>query len=206
MIDDIEIDPRIAGQVTRYHTWPRHRDQSVGEHSWQIIRILLTLWPAAPRKMLVHATFHDANEMVGDIPYPGKKRRPELKKLMSELEAMNAQDMRAKWSIPPYPVLNEYEQGVFKLCEYLEMWEYGLCEQNLGNRYGAKVAMRMLVEAAVALESLEPPSGDYPDLRPAARRYVDARMKQKKGRSDMMSADRILERGREVAEEKRRKR
>lgn len=29
------IDPRRAGEVTRYHTWSRLREQSVGEHCWQ---------------------------------------------------------------------------------------------------------------------------------------------------------------------------
>lgn len=181
MIDDIETDPRIAGQIARYHTWPTHRTQSVGEHSWQILRILLTIWPAAPRRMLVHTTLHDVGEMAGDIPYPGKKNDPVLKDRMNVAERRVHSEMTSRWNLPPAIVLSHYEEKVFKLCEYLEMWEFGLHEQNMGNRYGAVVSLRMLQAASALLGDLTPPSGDYPDLRPAIKKYTDMRKDQENG-------------------------
>lgn len=182
MIDDIEADPRVAGQITRYHTWPKTREQSVGEHSWQIMRILLTLWPTAPRRLLVHAVLHDVGEMAGDVPWPGKKNDPVLKERHDAAERVVHENMSREWCLPPAVVLGDYEHGVFKLCEYIEMWEWGLHEQNLGNRYGAVVALRMLMAASVIVDRLEPPSGDYPDLRPAVRRYVERRKMHENGK------------------------
>lgn len=181
MIDNIETDPRVAGQVTRYHTWPRTRDQSVGEHSWQVMRILLTVWPTVPRKLLVHAVLHDVGEMAGDIPYPGKRNDPLLKDRMDLAEQKIHAGMMDAWRLPGITTLTEYEHRVFKVCENLEMWEWGLHEQNLGNRYGSVVTMRMMVAALGALEQLVPPSADYPDLRPALRRYIEKRREHENG-------------------------
>lgn len=181
MIESIESDPRIALQVTRYHTWPHVQDQSVGEHSAQVMRILLTVWPHAPRRLLIHCLLHDVGEMAGDVPYPGKKNNPALKQAMDALEDEYHGQMTERWDLPGPVALPEYEERVFKLCEYVEMWEYGLQEQNLGNRYAAVIAMRMLLAASALLEWLVPPSGDYPDLRPAVRRYVERRREHENG-------------------------
>lgn len=181
MIEGIETDPRIAGQVTRYHTWIRTRDQSVGEHSWQIMRILLTVWPSAPRKLLVHAVLHDIGEMAGDIPYPGKRNDNILKERMDAAETRLHREMEERWDLPPAVVLNQYEYRVFKLCENLEMWEWGLQEQNRGNRYGAVVSLRMLLAASALLGDLVPPSGDFPDLRSSVRRYIKRRKEHENG-------------------------
>jgi 5'-deoxynucleotidase YfbR-like HD superfamily hydrolase len=180
VIDEIESDPRIAGQITRYHTWPRLRDQSVGEHSWQITRILLTVWPACPRRMLVHATLHDVGEMAGDIPYPGKRNDPVLKDRMDAAERAVHYRMTERWRLPSPAILSHYEEKVFKCIEYIEMWEYGLQEQNLGNKYGAVVSLRMIVAANALIDALVPTRGD-PDIRPSIRKYVDERKRQEWG-------------------------
>jgi hypothetical protein len=167
-------DPRVALQLTRYHSWPRLRDQSVGEHSCQIMRILLTVWPDCPRRVLVHAVTHDMGEMAGDIQYPYKLKYPELKPLMDRVEGDVRVVMGETIGMPPETVLSEYERRVFKLVEFIEMWEYGLHEIGLGNAYARVIAQRCILAASEIMESLEIPSGS-PDVRPAVKRYVDRR-------------------------------
>lgn len=65
---DIRTDPRLAGEVSRYHTWPHLRQQSVAEHSWQVMRIMLAIYPMVPRVLLIHCMAHDAGE-IGDRNY-----------------------------------------------------------------------------------------------------------------------------------------
>lgn len=59
-----------GGNVVRYHTeghaLPR---QTVAEHSWRMMSILLHLWPDASREMILAAHSHDIPEGVrGDPP------------------------------------------------------------------------------------------------------------------------------------------
>lgn len=172
MIVNIEEDPRHAGQVLRYHTWPVHRQQSVGEHSWQIQRIMLTIWPDVPRRLLVHCTTHDVGEMAGDIPYPFKKKNPALKHHMSREEQQVHETMTARWGLPRPPVVDALEMDFFKMCEYIEMWEYGLMEQNMGNKYGLMIATRSMLAASTLIGRMPEPT------QSAARRYCDIREDQ----------------------------
>lgn len=169
-------DPRHALQLTRYHSWPRIRDQSVGEHSCQIMRILLTVWPDCPRRMLVHAVTHDMGEMAGDIQYPYKQKFPALKPLMDSIEDSVLDVMREKLGAPPEVLLTEYELTIFKIVEYVEMWEYGVNEQRMGNSYATIISNRCLLAAADLMNSLDPfrNHGSH-DVRPAIKRYIDNR-------------------------------
>lgn len=173
---DPTFDPRIGGQVTRYHTWPRIREQSTGEHTWQVLRILLTVWPDCPRKILHYVVFHDVGEMAGDIPYPFKLRVPELGVGMGKAEAMVLNEMRNGWGIAGIPTLGTYEHAAFKCCESIEMWEYGLQEQALGNQYAALISKRMLLQASQWMEAMQKARGDNPDIRPAIGRYIQRRV------------------------------
>lgn len=180
MIDNLETDPRHAMQISRYHTWPVIRRQSVGEHTAQIMRIMLAIWPHCPRRILVHALFHDIDEMNGDLPWPMKANDPVLKARM-DLAGVRTRAAMNKWGVPTHTILNEFEHNFFKTCEYIEMWEYGLSEQNLGNKYAAVVAQRMILCASASMEKLAtPPDGDYPNLVPAIKQYVDEREKQER--------------------------
>lgn len=136
------LDPRRAGQVTRYHTWPRLREQSVGEHSWQVARILLAVWPDAPRHVLVHCLVHDAGEVaVGDVPYPAKTLDAEMGLRFSRLEGEARQEME-NMGLTRSQLLSADEHKIFKMCEFVEMWEWGLHEVQMGNGYAALVARR----------------------------------------------------------------
>lgn len=167
-------DPRAALEIKRYHTWRTHHVQSVGEHSVQIMRILLTVWPACPRRLLIHAVTHDMGEMGGDIAYPFKKKFPPLKIEMDKVENFVKQSMSQSSVGSPEEVrLSPHEKKVFKLCEHIEMWEFGLCEMNMGNRYGELIADRMMKEiAATELEE----SNEHPGIPAAVHRYIAGRL------------------------------
>lgn len=143
--DPETLDPRRAGLVRRYHTWPRINDQQVDGHSWQNIRILLAIWPDAPRRLLVYAMFHDVGEVAtGDVPYPTKNLDPILQEKFDAAECEAHLAMHETFLVPKPVAISDFERLVFKTCEFIEMWEYGLHEQNLGNRYAGLVAERCL--------------------------------------------------------------
>lgn len=172
MIVDIESDPRHGLQVKRYHTWRVIQQQSNGEHSAQISRIMITVWPDCPRHLLIHAVLHDIGEMAGDLPYPSKKNDPALKERMNIAEMRVHRKMSEKFMLPSAVFLNEYDQIFFKFCEYLEMWEHCLQEQNMGNKYATVMATRMLIAASTLMGKLT----QYHQTQ--ARRYIELRQAQ----------------------------
>lgn len=170
MIDPTH-DPRNALEINRYHTW-RTRQQTVGEHSAQIMRVMLCIWPQVPRKLLVHAVFHDIEEPAGDIPYPFKKDNPGLKREYDEVARKVRRVMVEDHGIPGPIALDEFEEKFFKMCEFIEMWEFGLSEVNMGNQYAVIIAERCIQAANKILPDL------HPSVQEHAKRYVANRMKQ----------------------------
>ncbi len=141
-------DPRRALQITRYHTWPRIREQSVGEHSMQVLRILLAIWPDVPRNVMVWCLKHDMGECtVGDPPYPVKVLNPDLKAAHERIEQETLRLQEANWMLPLHEELGHYEHKAFKLAEFIEMWEWGLHEYMLGNKMALPVVDRCAVAA-----------------------------------------------------------
>lgn len=173
MIVDVESDPRHAGQVERYHTWPTHRRQSVAEHTWQVMRIMMTVDVGMCTTRLMHyAVLHDVGEMAGDVPWPGKRNDPVLKSQHDLAEKRVRAAMTARWGQPGLPTLSGTERSFFKMCECIEMWEFGLQERSMGNRYGTVVAERMLLAACEYMEKLSK------DVQKAAKLYVQRRLEQ----------------------------
>lgn len=138
--DSVRIDLRLAGQVERYHTWPTITRQSDAEHTWQLTRILLTVDPYVSKDVLVYTQFHDCGEHhTGDLPYPVKRNNPVLKSEVDRIGGEGLQDMCEFWKLH-IPALTDSEMLLVKLCEMIEMWEFGLHEQRLGNSYAALVS------------------------------------------------------------------
>lgn len=151
-MEDIVIDPqtlcpRRAYEVSRYHTWPHLQRQTVGEHSAQVWRILKAIWPDCPARLLDHCMTHDMGEGVsGDVPYPVKRSSPAVKRGLDELEMAAHLRMSVSWMVPEPSAIDNFERMVFKLAEYIEMWEFGLSELTLGNRAARLIAQRMRAE------------------------------------------------------------
>jgi 5'-deoxynucleotidase YfbR-like HD superfamily hydrolase len=179
-------DPRAAGNVRRYHTWAVIKEQTVAEHTWQIMRILLTVWPEAPRKVIVHALMHDAGEMSGDIQYPFKLMFTELKS-GSEKAENYVRKAQQETGAPPEAAhpLSTFERHVFKCCDNLEMWEYGLREVNLGNRYALIIVNRMQRAVAQNIADILSQEGTQQfqqnvGVVPAIHRYFHNRLAMEK--------------------------
>lgn len=154
-LHDQTLDPRRAGQVTRFHTWPRLREQSVGEHSWQVLRILLAIWPGAPRHLLIHCVTHDVGETVsGDPPYPIKVLNVDLKQACDRIEREAHLLMSDSWRLPLPCDLSEEEKIIFKLAEFVEMWEWGVFEVGMGNSYAGLVVDRCVEGILERVEAL----------------------------------------------------
>lgn len=72
-LDPMEFDEAWnAGQIARFHTERVQRRQTVGEHSWGVALICLTLWPDRT-DLIGGAIVHDIGELyLGDLPHPAK--------------------------------------------------------------------------------------------------------------------------------------
>lgn len=133
---DVRRDIRLAGQVKRYSTWPVIHQQSTGEHSWQVLRIYIELFGAPSPDVTVYITHHDSAELkVGDPPFPLKANNPDLKDIYDRLEADAILEMRGE----ALPVLLTHTMRRIKICDLLEMWEFGVQELMLGNRYAEPI-------------------------------------------------------------------
>lgn len=142
----VRDDPRMAGCVLRYHTWPHVRSQSNAEHSWQVARLLLAIWPDAPRNVIVYCLTHDVGEVgTGDAPFPIKRDNPDLKKIMDRIEKSTHLGMCIPWNLPHPGALSALEAIVFKIADMLDMWEWGLQEIMLGNRFADLAVQRTQV-------------------------------------------------------------
>lgn len=147
MAIQVRTDPRLAGQVTRYHTWPRTREQSVGEHTWQMLRLTYKIWDGVPPHVIEYLVHHDTAEIaVGDIPFPVKRDNPSLKLMMDRLEEQALKDMDIQ-----QPEILPEEYRIIKYLELLEMAEWGMEEIRRGNQF-AELVMQRCISAMEHME------------------------------------------------------
>lgn len=148
--DDLYIhDPRRAGLVKRYHSQAHQSTQTVAEHTWQLLRIITTIWPEAPRSVLMHVIYHDIPEgCTGDLPYTTKLASTEIKRHMDALEDSAMCAMRRLWNVPRINVLTVDEKQFVKACELVEFIEYFWNEKNMGNRYIESLLRRIMLKVS----------------------------------------------------------
>lgn len=147
----ITLDIRLAGQVKRYHTWPTHRQQTVGEHTWQVLRIYSTIFGPPDPSLLLYILYHDCGELVtGDLPFPVKSENPVIGAAVHAMEDDAKQRLGGQWStaIP----LDTRRASHIKVSELIEMAEEGFHEHALGSMYGWIVAARTLDKAYAMLD------------------------------------------------------
>lgn len=134
--DSVRTDARRGGAVLRYHTWPTLQRQTVAEHSWNMVRILVAIWEQAPAEAILYAEFHDTPEVAcGDPPYPVKAENPDLKAGFDRVEEEAAVDMGIAQFLRP----DEFWRRRVKLCDVIEMWEFGLDERAMGNGFAQPI-------------------------------------------------------------------
>jgi HD containing hydrolase-like enzyme len=134
--EDILRNPRYAGLIKRYHTWPTITTQTVGEHTWQVLRIYWQIFGPLPPEISTYILWHDAGELkTGDSPFPLKHDNPNLKKSLDWLEDEAVVSMGGPVSYKLEPVDNVR----CKICDLIEMLEYGLDETMMGNRFAQPI-------------------------------------------------------------------
>lgn len=118
-----------AGAVKRWHTVRTIQDQTVADHSWGVISILLQI--CEPSVQLLHvAAFHDmAEASSGDIPAPIKWAYPKLGAALDEVEKDFNETHRLDME------LNAYEHQLLKWADMMELVMFTTTEIQLGNTH-----------------------------------------------------------------------
>jgi hypothetical protein len=121
---------RRAGQVKRYHSELVIKEQTVGEHTFNVVWLAYLLTDQCPSVgLLMGCMAHDAAEhSTGDIPSP-TKRLLDIRDLVDHLEAklMSGAGLR----LPP---MDTYDLFILKLADAMDGLLYVLRERSLGNR------------------------------------------------------------------------
>ena len=126
---------RLAGEVVRYHTWPMHHRQTVGEHTWQVMRIYWQIWGDLPPELSTYFIWHDAGELAcGDLPFPVKAHNAMLKTTMDALEDHAVRRMGGT-IVTLTPILKLRA----KACDLIDMHECGRAEVNMGNKFAQPI-------------------------------------------------------------------
>lgn len=155
----VRTDPRRAGAVRRYHTWPTIQTQTVAEASWNVVRILVTIWPDAPAEAITHALLNDCGEIVtGDLPFPVKRDNRVLKDEIVRLEETAIIDMGLA---PQESCRDQVWRDRVKICDMLEMWEFGLDETAMGNRYAQPIVEGTLNDVARLIQVFRLSNDDF---------------------------------------------
>jgi hypothetical protein len=177
---DPRRDPRCAGDVQRWHTWPTRDKQSVAHHSWNVARILLAIWPSAPSEVIVEALFHDIGEVgSGDVPFPVKRDNPTLGKEMNRVETDARYAMCIPWGVPAPQNLGDVSLKIIGLCDRLEMWEFALGELMAGNQMMLRV--RIAAEETICPvvdELLGDPNAWVQDVGKRTTEYMSRRIRE----------------------------
>lgn len=118
-----------GGDITRYHTVPCLRPQSIAHHSWRMAAVLHTIWPDCRGELTKAALFHDVSERVtGDIPYNVKAAHAQLRMDLNAISTEEEKRLGIRFT------LTDEEQQVLRWLDLYEGMLYCLDELGMGNR------------------------------------------------------------------------
>lgn len=127
---DVMSSRRLALSVKRYHTWPTIQQQTVADHTCQLLRIYAEIFGPPEAEVTMYILEHDMEELhTGDLPYPVKVRYPGVREALRPVE----EDARHMLGTSKRQLWEELHKRV-KVCDLLEMHEFGQVEVALGNR------------------------------------------------------------------------
>jgi len=111
-----------ASGVERYHNEPGVPSQLLGQHTWRVMAILLTVWPDSSRNLMYATQFHDApgEGLTGDIPAPIKWGDKLLKEKIDAMDSMYAHEVVGILEVD----LEPFEVARMKCADYLELADY----------------------------------------------------------------------------------
>jgi 5'-deoxynucleotidase YfbR-like HD superfamily hydrolase len=120
------------------------------------MRIYWEIFGPLPPEVSSYILWHDLGEIyTGDIPFPIKRENPVLKAEMDRLEAeaISRMDGQAPHALVE---LSDRAKWRVKLCDVVEMLEFGFEELAKGNSYAEPI----IEGTSRAIESLEAALGD----------------------------------------------
>jgi len=87
--------------------------------------------------VMTYIVYHDIAEIgTGDLPFPVKAHHPGLAEVLHEVEAEVLDNMGIV-----LPALSVQQRLQVKLCDLLEMYEWGQEEMKLGNSYAEPIVV-----------------------------------------------------------------
>jgi 5'-deoxynucleotidase YfbR-like HD superfamily hydrolase len=150
---------RDGNHVRRWHTRRVHHQETVGEHTANVMAIVFALCHTKPPSshLMSAVLMHDtAEQWTGDVPATAKWDSPELRGALEELE-----DRKMLENFLVFPDLTEKERLVLKWADMLDLCYYCLDELRLGNANMAEVFdkgvayLHQLSPLAVGLQLLD---------------------------------------------------
>ena len=110
-----------SGRTRRYHANPQMAPlgQTVADHTWGMLALLFALNPHPSADLVKAITYHDSHgRWIGDVPYPFKRRAPELCQAHEEIGDQIALEM----GIPLPEDLDEIDTKWLRLLDRLEAY------------------------------------------------------------------------------------
>lgn len=133
---------RSAARVARFHTVPTLRSQSVGEHTFGVIAILMEVYDdevGGLLEVIQAAMRHDVPETItGDVPAPAKWMYPQLENALRGAEF----DIDKKYELTN--ILTPKQIELIKFADLMELVIYSLEEVDMGNKHMAVMAYNAL--------------------------------------------------------------
>jgi 5'-deoxynucleotidase YfbR-like HD superfamily hydrolase len=119
-----------AGAVRRYHTQRTSVDQTVADHTWGVIVVLMWLYfpNLPPVKLFQLAALHDVPEVItGDVPAPAKWRSAALTEALTLLE----KEIGLEFGL----TLDDYgNDPVLMFADNAELVMHCIAEMRMGNK------------------------------------------------------------------------
>lgn len=161
MSSDLVTDRSLmSGRVKRYNTWPTITSQTVGDHCWGVYHVYWRIFGMPTAEVALYIHLHDAEELVvGDNPFPSKRRFPELKTAVTkaEVEARRQLDLPDLGDVGYLPAQIRHR---VKVCDLLEMYQFGQQEREMGNLLATPIVERTR-QAAQQLAKSDLPDEDH---------------------------------------------
>jgi 5'-deoxynucleotidase len=131
---------RKGGRVTRWHTIPTLKGETVAQHTYGVMSMLVDLCNGKPSsKLLIAALFHDiAEQYTGDIPATTKWHYPQI------AEAIKEAELDIETRMGALVELTEEEKLLLKAADMLDLCWFCLEERSLGNKHVVEVYERGL--------------------------------------------------------------
>lgn len=116
------IAMREGGGVKRHHTYKMVGEDTVGNHTFNMLNLLLTFQPDASVSLIKAVLWHDiAERFVGDTPSPVKKNFPPIREALRQAEDVVNEKLGIKVELSPQD--EKWLHGVDKLEYHLWLHE-----------------------------------------------------------------------------------